>query len=460
MKNTDSSIELSDSRVVYAMELKKILPVKWTVYDIGKICKIQTGKLDVNQADEGGKYPFFTCAEKIYRINTPAFDTEAVLVAGNGFFNVKYYKGKFNAYQRTYVLTDIDIDGKYLYYYTNYRLPDITLSNRGSTIRYIRLGDLRDYPVVVAPPDEQKLIVAEIEKQFSRLDEAVAALKRIKANLKRYKASVLKAAVEGKLTEEWRKEHPDVEPASELLKRILVERRRKWEEAYPTKMYKEPGEIDKSKLNALHKGWVWASLEMITDAIGGYAFKSKEFSDSGHQIIKMANIKMETLDLSQRPAFMSDVPDDIVVKYQLVDGDILITLTGTRKKRDYGYVVQIKEPNTSLLLNQRIARLRPYLCELSSFLSMVLQSEVYRDRFFSYETGNVGQGNVGMKAITIESIPFPPLEEQLTIMRDYSRNVSVANNIERDVDNNLKRADRLHQSILNKAFSGQLVPRV
>ena len=72
------------------------------------------------------------------------------------------------------------------------------------------------------------VIVAEIEKQFSRLDEAVTNLKRVKANLKRYKAAVLKAAVEGKLTEEWRKQHPDVEPASKLLERILAERRAKW----------------------------------------------------------------------------------------------------------------------------------------------------------------------------------------------------------------------------------------
>ncbi len=76
--------------------------------------------------------------------------------------------------------------------------------------------------------DEQDRIVAEIEKQFSRLDEAVANLKRVKANLKRYKAAVLKAAVEGKLTEEWRKANPDVEPASKLLERILAERRAKW----------------------------------------------------------------------------------------------------------------------------------------------------------------------------------------------------------------------------------------
>ena len=89
----------------------------------------------------------------------------------------------------------------------------------------------------LAPLNEQKRIVAEIEKQFSRLDEAVDNLKRVKANLKRYKASVLKAAVEGKLTEEWRKANPDVEPAGKLLERILAERRKKWEETELAKMY-------------------------------------------------------------------------------------------------------------------------------------------------------------------------------------------------------------------------------
>ena len=83
----------------------------------------------------------------------------------------------------------------------------------------------RNVPFVKPPRPQQDDIVAEIEKQFSRLDEAVANLKRVKANLKRYKASVLKAAVEGKLTEDWRKQHPDVEPASKLLERILAERR-------------------------------------------------------------------------------------------------------------------------------------------------------------------------------------------------------------------------------------------
>ena len=83
----------------------------------------------------------------------------------------------------------------------------------------------------VAPLDEQRRIVAKIEELFSDLDAGVAALERAKANLKRYRAAVLKAAVEGKLTEQWRADHPNTEPASKLLARILTERRQKWESA-------------------------------------------------------------------------------------------------------------------------------------------------------------------------------------------------------------------------------------
>ena len=121
-------------------------------------------------------------------------------------------------------------------------------------------------PIPVAPQEQQKRIVAEIEKQFSRLDEAIANLKRVKANLKRYKASVLKAAVEGKLTEDWRKQHPNVEPARKLLERILAERRAKWS---GKGKYKEPTPPDTNDLPSLPKGWTWARLEQVGVTFGG-----------------------------------------------------------------------------------------------------------------------------------------------------------------------------------------------
>ena len=142
----------------------------WHETTIGNVCSITTGKLDVNASEDDGKYPFFTCAERVYRIIDFAFDTEAVLFAGNGFFNVKHYKGRFNAYQRTYVLHELKLNGRYLFHYIAHRMGKITGESRGSTIKYIRLADLRDHPIRVPSPEAQIAIVAEIETQLSRLD--------------------------------------------------------------------------------------------------------------------------------------------------------------------------------------------------------------------------------------------------------------------------------------------------
>jgi type I restriction enzyme S subunit len=130
------------------------------------------------------------------------------------------------------------IDPKYINYFfrSSSYWQQITESSAGIGQPNVNGSKLADLQIPLASFEVQKQIVAEIEKQFSRLDEAVASLKRIQANLKRYKAAVLKAAVEGKLTEQWRKDHPDVEPADQLLKRILAERRTKWEAEELAKM--------------------------------------------------------------------------------------------------------------------------------------------------------------------------------------------------------------------------------
>ena len=119
---------------------------------------------------------------------------------------------------------------------------------------------LADFPIVITDIDHQKRIVAEIEKQFSRLDEAVANLKRVKANLKRYKAAVLKAAVEGRLVETEaelaRREGRSYETGEQLLQRILETRRSQWK---GKGKYKEPAAPDTTDLPELPEGWVWAT---------------------------------------------------------------------------------------------------------------------------------------------------------------------------------------------------------
>ena len=122
----------------------------WTNAKSKDIVSYKTGKLDSNAAEEGGKYPFFTCAQKTYSINNAAFDTECVLLAGNnaaGIFPLKYYKGKFNAYQRTYIIEPLDkkiLNIKYFYFALRPFLKHFEQSSTGVTTKFLTLGILNN----------------------------------------------------------------------------------------------------------------------------------------------------------------------------------------------------------------------------------------------------------------------------------------------------------------------------
>ncbi|TMR56086.1 restriction endonuclease subunit S [Streptococcus pseudopneumoniae] len=132
---------------------------------LGQLVSIQTGKLDANAAVFGGKYPFFTTAKEISRINEYAYDGEVVLVAGNGDLNVKYYKGKFNAYQRTYILTsNSNVRMKYLYYFLDKYIEVLRYQSIGGVIKYIKLNNLSDAQIPMRSILEQDKIIGILEK--------------------------------------------------------------------------------------------------------------------------------------------------------------------------------------------------------------------------------------------------------------------------------------------------------
>ena len=155
---------------------------------IGDITKIRTGKLDANAADENGQYPFFTCSKEPLKINTYSYDCECVLVAGNGDLNVTYYNGKFDAYQRTYIIED-DSDGllfmPYLYFFMESYIDELRKQSIGGVIKYIKLKNLTDALIELPSIEVQRKIVNIISKskeivrrkenEFELLDELVRA---------------------------------------------------------------------------------------------------------------------------------------------------------------------------------------------------------------------------------------------------------------------------------------------
>ena len=141
---------------------------------IGELTKIKTGKLDANAASEEGQYPFFTCSKEPLRISTYSYDCECVLVAGNGDLNVKYYNGKFDAYQRTYIIED-NSSGKlympYLYYFMEGYIEELRKQAIGGVIKYIKLGNLTDALIELPSVDEQKSMVEILVKAKGILEK-------------------------------------------------------------------------------------------------------------------------------------------------------------------------------------------------------------------------------------------------------------------------------------------------
>ncbi len=376
-------------------------------------------------------------------------------------------------------INESNVDKIYLMYLLNRNVDEYIRKAHGTAgLAHITKGKFGNSIVPIAPLPIQKLIVSEIEKQFSRLDEAVAALKRVRASLKRYKASVLKAAVEGKLTEEWREKNvgavpcacPDLnkgqpkvegqpqgvaptETGADLLKRILAERKKKWEEKNPKKKYKEPSAPDTSTLPELPKGWVWATVGQLAVKVQyGSSAKMNE-NPSGVPVLRMGNIfegRLKREGLKYLPKSHSEFPDLFLEKE-----DLLFNRTNSPELVGKT-AVYMGNPNPCSFASYLI-RVQFNNGANSHFVSSFINSVYGRNWIKTVVSQQVGQANVNGTKLQALLIPLPPAKEQKVIVEEIESRLSVAEEIEEVIDINLKRAERLRQAILKKAFSGMLL---
>lgn len=186
------------------------LPENWCWTYFKSISTIQTGKKDANYGSDEGKYPFFTCAAEPIRCHGYSFDCRAILLAGNGDINnISRYNGKFEAYQRTYVVKIAEpLCFDYIFYWFKYRWFDFNKGKMfGTAIPYIRLGNLQEFPTPIPPLAEQQRIVDRIESLFAKLDEAKEKAQAVVDSFEIRKAAILHKAFTGELTAKWREEH-------------------------------------------------------------------------------------------------------------------------------------------------------------------------------------------------------------------------------------------------------------
>jgi type I restriction enzyme S subunit len=346
------------------------------------------------------------------------------------------------------------------------------MASTTTNISNISTGKLRELILRIAPLPEQHRIVEKIEELFSDLDAGVSALKRAKANLKRYRASVLKSAVEGRLTEEWRKEHPQAEDGQMLLDRILRERREKWEKNQLQKFsekgkeppknweskYEEPSAPDTSELPELPEGWAWASLEAVADVTGGITKDQKKDSLPGMRevpYLRVANVQRGFLDLSEMKTIKAS-PEDIQ-ELALRRGDVLFTEGGDRDKLGRGWVWSEEFPEC--IHQNHIFRARLSSSGIQPSLVSHHGNTFGRQWFTKAgkQTTNLASINLGI--LKRFPVPLPPPAEQEQIVALVEERLSQIDSAEKTIDAELIRSKRLRQSILKRAFEGKLVPQ-
>jgi type I restriction enzyme S subunit len=368
----------------------------WQIKTLGDICVIKTGKKDVNQGNPNGRFPFFTCAKEHTFSDSFSFDTEALLIAGNGDVgNVSYYNGKFEAYQRTYVLSGFEnILPKFLFQILDGSLK-ASMSNQklGNTMPYIKLGMLKEFEIPLPPLPEQQRIIAILDKAFTSITQAKANTEQNLRNIQ------------------------------ELFDNYLHD-------------------IFNNKSN----GWEIRKLSEVAEYFNGLTYSPKDVGDTGIIVLRSSNVQNNQLDFSDIVRVNKIVKDKIIVK----DGDILMCSRNGSKKL-VGKTATIKNLKEEMTFGTFMMIIRG---RHNPYLSWFFKSNNFRRQISGGENTMINQITRYMLDDVVVS--FPPIEIENGIVNELDILSGKIEKMKIVYQKKLDNLDDLKRSILAKAFAGKL----
>ncbi len=342
----------------------------------------------------------------------------------------------------------------------------------GIAVQNVNASNLSEINVPVAPAAEQTRIVAKLEELLSDLDAGVAELKAAQKKLAQYRQSLLKAAVEGALTAQWRKKNKPTETGAQLLERILTERRARWEAKQLAKFkeqgktppkdwqkkYPEPVQPDTSNLPELPEGWVWASLDMLGEIASGVAKGTKR--DAAIEVrevpyLRVANVQRGFLDLSEIKTILATERD--IAELTLQAGDILFNEGGDRDKLGRGWVWRAEVAHC--IHQNHVFRMRPYLPEVLPELISHHGNTFGKLWFQNAGKQTTNLASINMTMLRMFPVPLGPAAEQRELLIQLESQIENLNRQEQAVEHSLKQSTAQRQNILRAAFAGQLVPQ-
>jgi len=396
--------------------MEKNFPEHWVETTLDSICTIDTGKWDANHAALDGKYRFYTCAIEHQYCHTNRFSGECIILPGNGanVGEVFYYFGEFDAYQRTYVLSNFKINTRYSFYHLLLNWKKLNQYKQyGSATNFIRISNFKEYIIPLPPLNEQKRIVEKLDAILPKVKSAKARLEKIPVILKKFRQSVLAAACSGRLTEDWREE-------------------------YTQRTGKELPEWDEKKLN---------EIAQINP-------KNKIDDELEVSFIPMAFISSM---FNKNPEFEVKNWKEIKKGFNhFKDNDVIVAkITPCFENSKAGIVRNLK--NGYGAGTTEIYVLRCYDFILPEYLYYIIKTNDFIESGKSLMTGTAGQQRIPRYFIENFEINLPPLEEQQEIVRRVEKLFALADSLEAKYKKALERVEKLEQAILAKAFRGELV---
>lgn len=360
-----------------------------------------------------------------------------------------------------------DIYSKYITHFLSYNFSSLNQDVKGSAIPHVRPKKLLDLKIRYPPVEEQQLIVLEIEKQLSRLEEAVKVLNSVKDNLQIYRKSVLKAAFERTFVTS--KNYPS---AKLMLDRVRIERRDYWEEQQLKKFldkkikpkkdwqksYHEPKDLDYSSLKHLNKNWVWTNFDNICEfnnnAIKagpfGSSLKKEYYVDKGYKIYGQEQVIRN--DPYFGDYYINQERFNTLKSCEVKPQDLLISLVGT-----IGKILILPNDCEKGIINPRLVKFSLHKEIVSpKYIKYYLISPLavqWLEKYSHGQTMNI----LNLTILTKLPIPLAPLEEQNQIVQEIESKFSVIAKVEETVNQSLVKSELLRKSILKSAFEGKLI---
>lgn len=338
------------------------------------------------------------------------------------------------------------------------KASELAAQATGTTFSAISADVVRSLPFPLPPLREQERIVTKLEELFSRLDAGLEAVKRTQALLKHYRQSVLRDAVTGELSREWRErhrtDHSDTESAERLLARILAERRARWEQGGRKGKYVEPGGPDTAGLPKLPHGWVWVSVEQLAlVGTGATPLRSRaDYYENGDiPWVTSGALNSATVHSAEKLITPLAVAETNAKVFPI--GTLLVAMYGEGRTRG-----KIAELGIYAATNQACAALVFEESAQSAKTFVRLFFEKNYDDLRRLSSGGV-QPNLNLSIIREMAVPLAPLTEQAIIVSEVERRLSIIDDMEASLVAEVRRAESLRQSILHRAFTGRLVPQ-